>query len=47
LAPVVVGASLEAFEMVKSKDGLRENLRRNTVLFRTRMKAAGFKILGE
>jgi len=46
LAPAIVGASLEVFEILKTQGHLRDNLRNNTVLFRTRMKKAGFKILG-
>lgn len=46
LAPAIAGASLEVFEILKTQGHLRESLRNNTILFRTRMKKAGFKILG-
>jgi glycine C-acetyltransferase len=46
IAPPIVGASLKVFEMLDSQEGLRKQLMRNTELFRTRMNAAGFRVLG-
>lgn len=46
IAPAIVGASLEAYKMLSESQELVNNLKRNTKLFRTEMKAAGFKISG-
>ena len=46
IAPAVVGASLEVFDMLATSKDLIKNLRKNTSHFRTQMKKAGFKILG-
>ena len=46
VAPAVIGASLEVFDMLKENQDLIRNLRTNTTLFRTQMKKAGFNILG-
>lgn len=50
IAPPVVGASLEVFNMLDQKGGegekLISQLHRNTEHFRTEMKKAGFTILG-
>ena len=46
VAPAVVGASIEAFDMLAESKDLIKNLRSNTTLFRTSMKKAGFQILG-
>jgi len=46
ITPAVVGASLEVFDMLGESKDLIKNLRDNTKLFRTSMKKAGFKILG-
>jgi glycine C-acetyltransferase len=44
LAPVVVGATLRALELLTASTELRDRLERNTRLFRERMTAAGFEI---
>ena len=46
IAPPVVGASLEVFDMLNESTALLDSLKRNTHHFRTEMKKAGFKILG-
>lgn len=48
IAPPVVGASLEVFDMLDEGDGqkLLKQLHDNTHHFRTEMKKAGFNILG-
>ena len=48
IAPPVVGASLEVFDLIDEPLGaqLVSQLHRNTEHFRTEMKKAGFKILG-
>ena len=46
IAPPVVGASLEVFDMLDTDTTLLSNLARNTQHFRTEMKKAGFTILG-
>ena len=46
IAPSVVGASNEVFKMLKESQDLIANLHANTALFRSKMKAAGFNILG-
>jgi glycine C-acetyltransferase len=44
LAPVVVGATLRALEILESTTELRDRLEQNTKVFRERMAAAGFEI---
>ena len=44
LAPVVVGATLRALELLSETTALRDRLEANTRLFRQRMTAAGFEI---
>lgn len=46
IAPCIVGASLEAYKLLDENQDLINKLNLNTKLFRTGMKAAGFKILG-
>lgn len=46
IAPPIVGASIKVFEMIKRLPELKINLKRNTILFRSEMKKAGFTILG-
>jgi len=46
IAPAVAGASIEVFNMLSESTELLDNLRRNTTDFRTKMKAAGFKVIG-
>jgi glycine C-acetyltransferase len=46
IAPPVVGASNEVFDMLKESQDLIGRLHANTKLFRSKMKAAGFNILG-
>jgi glycine C-acetyltransferase len=46
IAPPVVGASLEVFDMLDTDTTLLPSLARNTKHFRTEMKKAGFTILG-
>lgn len=46
IAPSIVGASLEAYKMLSESQELVDTLKRNTKLFRTEMKAAGFRISG-
>ena len=46
IAPAVVGASLEVFQMLGENQDLITNLRVNTKLFRSSMKAAGFNLMG-
>ncbi len=46
IAPAIVGASIEAYKMLAENVELIDKLNRNTKLFRSGMKAAGFKILG-
>ncbi|GAA2248297.1 glycine C-acetyltransferase [Streptomyces amakusaensis] len=45
LAPVIAAASLKVLDLLESAGELRERLRANTELFRTRMTEAGFEIL--
>lgn len=47
LPPSIVAASIEAFHLVDDYPELREQLVKNTLLFRTEMKRAGFQVLGE
>jgi glycine C-acetyltransferase len=44
LAPVVVGATLRALELLGASTELRDRLEQNTAFFRERMTAAGFEI---
>jgi len=46
VAPAVVNASLEVYDMLNKETELLESLRRNTGQFRSEMKKKGFKILG-
>ncbi|MFJ2785902.1 MULTISPECIES: glycine C-acetyltransferase [unclassified Streptomyces] len=45
LAPVIAAASLKVLDLLESAGDLRDRLRANTELFRTRMTAEGFDIL--
>lgn len=45
VAPVVVGASLRALELIERSDDLRLRLRENTSSFRTRLTELGFDVL--
>ncbi|GAA1164062.1 glycine C-acetyltransferase [Streptomyces hebeiensis] len=46
LAPVIAAASIKVLDLLESADDLRERLRANTALFRTRMvEEEGFEIL--
>lgn len=47
LAPSVAGASLEVFSMLTSSSDLVQDVQRNTQIFRSRMKEAGFQVLGD
>ncbi|MBK7756784.1 MAG: glycine C-acetyltransferase [Deltaproteobacteria bacterium] len=44
VAPAVVGASLEVFNLLSESTALRDTLEANTAYFRERMTAAGFQI---
>ncbi|CAM6000619.1 unnamed protein product [Sphagnum balticum] len=46
IAPSIVGASIEAYKLLDESKDLITQLNKNTRLFRTSMKAAGFKIVG-
>jgi glycine C-acetyltransferase len=46
ISPPLVGAALKAFDMLNGSDALLKQLRLNTQTFRSRMKQAGFRILG-
>ena len=46
IAPCIVGASIEAYHMLAESKDLVNQLNANTKLFRSGMKAAGFKLLG-
>jgi len=46
LAPSLVGATVQTFDLLSSTTELRDRLERNTTHFRTAMKAAGFKTIG-
>jgi len=46
LAPAIVGASLKVFEMLEKDTSLRDILEENTKLFRSKMEAAGFDLVG-
>src|SRR5690554_1929442 len=45
LSPVIVGASLKVFELLKNDNQLREQLKWNTNYFKKGMKEAGFDII--
>ena len=45
VAPVVVGASLRALDLIERSDDLRGRLRENTGRFRERMTELGFDVL--
>jgi glycine C-acetyltransferase len=45
LAPAVTAASLKALELIGGSSELRDKLRANTALFRTKMTDAGFDVL--
>ena len=47
LPPAVVGSALKSFELVRSNPEIIEKLQKNTKVFRTLMKQAGFHILGD
>eukprot|EP00474_Spongospora_subterranea_P001435 CRZ01893.1 hypothetical protein [Spongospora subterranea] len=47
LAPVIVGTAIAVIDRLIESSALVEKLAANTTLFRTRMKAAGFTILGD
>lgn len=47
VAPPIIAASLEVFEMLRDGDALRANLRRNAEHFRRRMGEAGFTLAGK
>lgn len=44
VAPAIVGAAIEAFDMLSATTELRDRLEENTAYFRTRMTEAGFAI---
>ena len=44
LAPAIVGASIEVFDMLTETTALRDKLEKNTKYFRVQMTAAGFDI---
>ena len=45
IPPVIAATTLRVLDLVQSSDGLRANLRRNTVHFRHRMTEAGFDVV--
>lgn len=45
LAPVIAAASLTVLDLLETSHELRERLRANTALFRSKMTEAGFEIL--
>jgi glycine C-acetyltransferase len=45
LAPVIAAASLKVLDLLEESEGLRQRLRENTALFRSRMAEEGFDIL--
>ncbi|WP_026376535.1 glycine C-acetyltransferase [Aestuariibacter salexigens] len=47
VAPPIVNASLEVFDMLRDGHELRAQLKRNANHFRTRMEAAGFTLAGK
>ena len=46
IAPSLVGATIEAYKMLNESSELVKQLQKNTALFRSSMKKAGFKIIG-
>jgi len=46
LAPPIVGASLEVFKMINENQEVFERLKDNTRHFRSKMKEAGFHVMG-
>lgn len=46
IAPSLVGATIEAYNMLNESSELVKRLQENTKLFRSAMKSAGFKIIG-
>ncbi len=46
LMPAIVGASLKVFEMIENDTSLRDKLEENTTYFRSKMKEAGFDLVG-
>ena len=46
IAPPIVGATIEAYNILSQSSNLIQQLNANTKLFRSAMKGAGFKILG-
>lgn len=47
VAPAVVGASLEVLKMLKTSSKMIDQLNKNTQMFRTQMKGAGFTLSGD
>lgn len=47
LAPMIVGATIAALDLLKEEQAIRQNLVENTKYFREKMVAAGFTISGE
>eukprot|EP01137_Pigoraptor_chileana_P019755 Opistho-2@81219 len=45
--PPVVGSAIKVFDMISASSDLCEKVAQNTRLFRGKMKAAGFRILGD
>ncbi len=45
LAPAIVGASIKVFDMLKTDDSLRKQLKENTAYFKKGIKDAGFEII--
>jgi len=46
MAPTIVGAGLEVFDMLTATTELRDKLHANTLRFRAGMEEAGFKLMG-
>lgn len=46
MAPSIVGAGNEVFDMLMATTDLRDKLYSNTLRFRAGMEAAGFKLMG-
>lgn len=46
IVPAVVGASLEVFKMLEESNAVIKKMRANITLFRTKMAAAGFDLMG-
>lgn len=47
LPPAVVGSSLKVFEILSKDTSLRDQLEKNNIHFRRRIKEAGFDVLGQ